>query len=57
MKIHTKEFRVKPGDKIKLFLHLSKDEQKNRFLARLDDPDKNWKRSASSSDKNRRIAA
>lgn len=27
----------------KFFLHLSKDEQKNRFLARLDRPDKNWK--------------
>ena len=27
----------------KFFLHLSKDEQKKRFLARLDDPDKNWK--------------
>jgi polyphosphate kinase 2 (PPK2 family) len=28
---------------VKLFLHLSKDEQKDRFLERLDDPDKNWK--------------
>ncbi len=28
---------------IKFFLHLSKDEQKERFLARLDEPDKNWK--------------
>ncbi len=28
---------------IKIFLHLSKDEQKNRLLARIDDPDKNWK--------------
>ena len=27
----------------KSFLHLSKKEQKKRFLARLDDPDKNWK--------------
>lgn len=32
---------------IKFFLHLSKDEQKKRFLARIDDPDKNWKFSAS----------
>ena len=31
----------------KFFLHVSKDEQKRRFLARLDDPDKNWKFSAS----------
>jgi PPK2 family polyphosphate:nucleotide phosphotransferase len=28
---------------VKLFLHLSKDEQKERFLARLDDPEKQWK--------------
>ncbi len=27
----------------KFFLHLSAAEQKKRFLARLDDPDKNWK--------------
>ncbi len=31
----------------KFFLHLSKEEQKRRFLARLDTPDKNWKFSAS----------
>ncbi len=28
---------------IKFFLHLSKDEQRKRFLERLDEPDKNWK--------------
>jgi len=28
---------------IKFFLHLSKEEQRKRFLARIDDPDKNWK--------------
>ncbi len=28
---------------VKIFLHLSKDEQRRRFLARLDEPDKNWK--------------
>jgi PPK2 family polyphosphate:nucleotide phosphotransferase len=32
---------------IKFFLHLSKEEQKERFLKRIDDPDKNWKFSAS----------
>jgi PPK2 family polyphosphate:nucleotide phosphotransferase len=32
---------------LKFFLHLSKDEQKRRFLSRLDEPDKNWKFSAS----------
>jgi PPK2 family polyphosphate:nucleotide phosphotransferase len=30
----------------KFFLNLSKDEQKRRFLKRLDEPDKNWKFSA-----------
>jgi PPK2 family polyphosphate:nucleotide phosphotransferase len=28
---------------VKIFLHLSEDEQRKRFLARIDDPDKNWK--------------
>lgn len=28
---------------IKFFLHLSKEEQRRRFLKRLDDPSKNWK--------------
>ena len=28
---------------IKFFLHLSKEEQRNRFLARIDEPEKNWK--------------
>ena len=28
---------------IKFFLHLSKDEQRKRLLARIDQPDKNWK--------------
>jgi polyphosphate kinase 2 (PPK2 family) len=28
---------------LKFFLHLSKEEQKQRFLKRLDDPKKNWK--------------
>jgi PPK2 family polyphosphate:nucleotide phosphotransferase len=28
---------------IKFFLHLSKEEQRKRFLARIDDPEKNWK--------------
>ena len=31
---------------LKFFLHLSKDEQKKRFLDRLDTPEKNWKFSA-----------
>jgi PPK2 family polyphosphate:nucleotide phosphotransferase len=32
---------------VKFFLHLSKQEQRKRFLARLDDPKKNWKFSRS----------
>lgn len=28
---------------VKFFLHLSKEEQRRRFLARIDDPNKNWK--------------
>jgi len=31
---------------IKFFLHLSKGEQRKRFLERIDEPDKNWKFSA-----------
>ena len=32
---------------IKIFLNVSKEEQKKRFLERIDNPDKNWKFSAS----------
>ena len=28
---------------VKIFLHLSHEEQRKRFLARIDEPDKNWK--------------
>ena len=28
---------------VKFFLHLSKEEQRKRFLARIDEPEKNWK--------------
>lgn len=31
---------------VKIFLHLSKEEQRKRFLDRIDDPTKNWKFSA-----------
>jgi PPK2 family polyphosphate:nucleotide phosphotransferase len=31
---------------VKIFLHLSRDEQKRRFLSRIDEPHKNWKFSA-----------
>ncbi|MCH3962090.1 MAG: hypothetical protein LKF53_04710 [Solobacterium sp.] len=32
---------------VKIFLHLSKEEQARRFLSRIEEPDKNWKFSAS----------
>jgi PPK2 family polyphosphate:nucleotide phosphotransferase len=32
---------------VKFFLHLSKEEQRKRFLQRIDDPEKNWKFSQS----------
>jgi polyphosphate kinase 2 (PPK2 family) len=28
---------------VKIFLHLSKNEQRKRFLERIDEPEKNWK--------------
>lgn len=34
---------------LKFFLHLSKDEQKRRFLERIEHPDKNWKFSSNDS--------
>lgn len=44
---HIREFErmlVDEGTRIvKLFLNISKDEQKERLQARLDEPDKNWK--------------
>ena len=36
--LHTNGTRI-----IKFFLHISKDEQRRRFMARIDEPDKNWK--------------
>lgn len=39
--LYENSFRV-----LKIFLHLSKDEQKKRFLQRIDTPAKNWKFSA-----------
>jgi PPK2 family polyphosphate:nucleotide phosphotransferase len=36
--LHTNGTRI-----IKFFLHLSKDEQRKRFMERIDDPHKNWK--------------
>jgi PPK2 family polyphosphate:nucleotide phosphotransferase len=42
--IHSEEHLHRSGTRvIKFFLHLSKDEQRQRFLDRIDDPAKNWK--------------
>ncbi len=38
---------------VKFFLHLSKEEQRRRFLARIDDPSKNWKFSRDDVDERR----
>jgi PPK2 family polyphosphate:nucleotide phosphotransferase len=44
---HLEQHMARNGTVIrKFFLHLSKKEQKQRFLARLDHPEKNWKFSA-----------
>ena len=41
---HFEKYLTRNGMVIrKFFLHLSKEEQKKRFLARLDEPEKNWK--------------
>lgn len=45
---HYEDHLTKNGYVIlKFFLHLSKDEQKRRFMARIDTPKKNWKLSSS----------
>ncbi len=36
--LHTNGTRI-----VKFFLHISKEEQRRRFMARIDEPDKNWK--------------
>ena len=42
------DYATRQGTKIlKFFLNVSRKEQKKRFLARLDEPEKNWKFSAS----------
>jgi PPK2 family polyphosphate:nucleotide phosphotransferase len=38
---------------VKLFLNLSKDEQRRRFIQRIDDPDRNWKFSPADVDERR----
>ena len=40
------KYLTRNGIIIKIFLNVSKDEQKKRFIERVDDPDKNWKFSA-----------
>ncbi len=46
--VHLEDHLHRNGTRIvKIFLHLSKNEQRKRFLERLDEPDKNWKFSLS----------
>ena len=46
--VDLEEHLYRNGTRIlKFFLHLSKDEQRKRFLARIDEADKNWKFSLS----------
>jgi len=41
---NVEQYLVRNGIHIlKFFLHVSREEQKKRFLARIDEPDKNWK--------------
>ena len=45
---HFEDYATRQGTKIlKFFLHVSRNEQKKRFMERLDKPEKNWKFSAS----------
>ena len=39
----SKNLNVNGTRVVKVFLHLSKEEQRKRFLERIDDPKKNWK--------------
>lgn len=42
--VDSEEHLYRNGTRIvKIFLHLSKEEQRQRFLSRIDEPDKNWK--------------
>jgi len=44
---HFESYLTRNGTKVrKFFLHVSQDEQKKRFLERLEEPEKNWKFSA-----------
>jgi PPK2 family polyphosphate:nucleotide phosphotransferase len=45
---HFEDYLTRQGTKVlKFFLNVSRDEQKRRFMERLDDPSKNWKFSSS----------
>jgi PPK2 family polyphosphate:nucleotide phosphotransferase len=42
--VHLEDYLYRNGTRIiKFFLHLSNEEQRRRFLGRIDEPDKNWK--------------
>jgi PPK2 family polyphosphate:nucleotide phosphotransferase len=42
--VQFEDYLIRNGTRIvKFFLHISKEEQRRRLLARIDEPDKNWK--------------
>jgi PPK2 family polyphosphate:nucleotide phosphotransferase len=42
--VHHEDYLARNGTRVvKFFLHISKDEQRRRLLARIDKPEKNWK--------------
>ncbi len=46
--VNVEDYLTRNGTRIlKIFLHLSKEEQRQRLLSRIDDPKKNWKLSPS----------
>jgi polyphosphate kinase 2 (PPK2 family) len=43
VRVHPELLHAEGNPDVKFFLHLSKEEQRKRFLARIDEPEKNWK--------------
>ena len=53
---HFEDYLVSQGTAVrKFFLHVSKEEQRRRFMDRLDHPDKNWKFSTADVDERQRF--
>src|SRR6516165_7738157 len=53
--VHFEDYLVHNGTAVlKFFLNVSRQEQKKRFLERIDNPDKNWKLSTADYEERRR---